>query len=153
MTHCALNVTILAAVVKAIGLFESQHIAIVTRVLRNLFMNIAAYNLCFACQRMLAERMLCIEGNGDCVVHTIVTGEVPRWCLMTAMFCFHKVPSIVSICTKRPSSQIGLQRTATIERGIGVCIILTEIKETVDAAIDGGSKFLRYDLPLVVGDY
>ena len=63
VVHRALDVTILASVVKSIGQFEGQHIAIVATVLCDFFLNITAYNLGLVRQRLLAERMLGIERN------------------------------------------------------------------------------------------
>ena len=94
--------------------------------------------------------MLGIEGNGEGIVHLIVTSEVPRWCLMSTMFSLHEVPPVIGVGSKCPATQISLQRTSTIERGIGMCVIFAIIEETVDAAIDGCRQFLRNDVPLVV---
>ena len=86
--------------------------------------------------------MLGIEGNGEGIVHTIVTGEVPGWSLMATMLTLHEVPAVIGVGPQRPAPQISLQRTTTIERGIGVGIVFAIVKETVDAAIDGCRQFL-----------
>ena len=72
MVHRALDVTILAPVVESIGQFESQHIdiAVVATVLGDFFLNIAADDLGLVGQRMLAERVLGIEGNRESTVVT-----------------------------------------------------------------------------------
>jgi len=58
MIHDALDVTILTSMIKPIGEFEGDHVAIVAIVLRNFFLHVTTHDFRFVGQRMLAERML-----------------------------------------------------------------------------------------------
>ncbi len=69
---------------------------------------------------------------------------------MSTMLSLHKVPTIISVCSQRPSPKIGFNIGATVECCIGMAIVVREIEETVDASIDGDGKMLWYSLPAVV---
>ena len=69
---------------------------------------------------------------------------------MTAMLTLHEVPSVVGVCTERPTPQVGLQRTAAIQRGVGMGVVLSIVKKSVDATIEGCRQLFGDDVPLVV---
>ena len=119
-------------------------------VLRHLLLNITTHDFCFVDKWMLAEWVLNIQRYVEGLIHAVIAGEIPRWRLMSTVLTLHEVPSIVGVGSERPAPQIGLQRTATIERSIGVGIVLSVVEETIDTAIDGGRQFLWNYLPLVV---
>ena len=150
MIHAALDVTISAPAIKSIRELEGNHVAIVTIVLRDFLLHVTAHDFCFVGQGVLTERMLGVEGDAECSVDAIVAGEIPRWCLMTAMLTLHEVPAVVGVCAERPTPQVGLQRAASIKRGVGMGVVLSIVEESVDAAIEGCRKLFRDDIPLVV---
>jgi len=69
---------------------------------------------------------------------------------MTTMLTLHEVPTVVCVCSQCPPPQVGLKRAATIERRVGVGIILSIVEETVDAAIEGNHQLVGYDVPLII---
>ena len=72
MIHAALDVTISVSAIKPIGELEGHHVAIVTIVLRDFLLHITAHNFRFVGQGVLAERMLGIEGDAECIADAIV---------------------------------------------------------------------------------
>ena len=69
---------------------------------------------------------------------------------MATMFTLHKVPTIISVCTQRPLSEVGFYVGTAVERRIGMAIVVSKVEETVDASIEGDGKMLCYGLPSVV---
>ena len=72
MIHVALDVTISAPAIKPIRELEGHHVAIVAIVLRDFLLHITAHNFRFVGQGVLAERMLGIEGDVECIADAIV---------------------------------------------------------------------------------
>ena len=72
MIHAALDVTISASAIKPIRELEGNHVAIVAIVLRDFLLHITAHNFRFVGQGVLAERMLGIEGDAECIADAIV---------------------------------------------------------------------------------
>ena len=72
MIHAALDVTIVSPAIKPIRELEGNHVAIVAIVLRDFLLHITAHNFRFVGQGVLAERMLGIEGDAECIADAIV---------------------------------------------------------------------------------
>ena len=149
MVHLTLNVTIFATRGEMPGEVEGQHIAEVTAMLRHFFVDISVENLCLVVERTGIERMLGIEGKSD-VLHLIGSREIPCGRLMPTMFALHEVPTVISISSQRPFSKISLDADTTVEGCVGMAIVICKVEEAVDAAIEGGRKSFRHDLPTVV---
>ena len=63
MVHGSLDVTIPPTTVQSTGEFEGNHVAIVAMVLGDFFLHVTAHHFRLVGKRMLAERMLGIEGD------------------------------------------------------------------------------------------
>ena len=111
--------------------------------------DIAAKYLRFVGERTGAEGVLGIEGKGD-ILQLVRGCEIPCGCLLSPMFALHKVPTIIRVCSQRPSAKIGFYAGTTVEGRIGMAIVIREVIETVDATIEGDGKMLWYSLPAVV---
>ena len=72
MIHAALDVTIVSTAIKPIREFEGHHVAIIAIVLRDFLLHITTHNFRFVGQGVLAERMLGIEGDAECIADAIV---------------------------------------------------------------------------------
>ena len=136
--------------IQTIGDLQREHVAIVTQMLCDVLVDISVHDFCLIGKGILNERVLGKEGNGKGTVDLICCCEVPCRCLMSTMFSLHEVPSIVGVCSKRPLFQIGLQRTASIESGVGMGVVLPEVEEAVDSTIKRSHKTVGQDAPLVV---
>lgn len=74
MVHSALDVAISASTIQSVGELESNHVAIIAIVLRDFFLHVTAHHFRLVGKRMLAERMLGIEGEAECRADAIVAG-------------------------------------------------------------------------------
>ena len=108
MIHRALDVTVLTAAIQTIGDFQREHVAIVTLMPGDFFVHISVHDFAPVGEGMLAEGMLGKEGDRKGATRLIRGREVPCRGLMSAMFALHEVPSVVGVCSERPSVQIGL---------------------------------------------
>ena len=149
MIHSTLNVAIFTTRRKMPCNVECQHVAKVTTMLCYVLVDIAAKHLRFVGERTGAEGVLGIEGKGD-ILQLVRGCEIPCGCLMSPMFALHKVPTIIRVCSQRPSAKIGFYAGTTVEGRIGMAIVIREVIETVDATIEGDGKMLWYSLPAVV---
>ena len=116
----------------------------------NFLSNITAHDFPLFCERMLTEKMLREKRDGQCLVWTIRSREIPRWHVKSAMFALHKTPTVVGIGSERPPIEIGLHGTAAVETREGVAVVFAEVEKAVDAAVNGGCQFVGDDVPLVV---
>ena len=141
MIHGALNVAIFATRRKMPCKAECQHIAEVTTMLRYFLVDIAAKHFRFVGERTGAEGMLGVEGKGD-ILQLIRGCEIPCGCLMSPMLTLHEVPTIIRVCSQRPSAKIDFHAGTTVECCIGMAIVIREVEETVDASIEGDTAII-----------
>ena len=98
VVHRALDVAVLAAVVEAVSELQGDHVSEVAAALDRSFVDIAAEEFRLVGKRVTAEGVLGKEGETENGGWTVGHSGISGRSLMTAVFTFHKVPTVVGVC-------------------------------------------------------